>query len=251
MATNPYIQSGAGVGTYYEQELIHSLIAESIQMLGQDVYYLPRHIVNFDELYGEDTSSYFSQFKVIEVYLESWDSMQGRDDYMSKLGLRTEESASFRISRRRFEEVIGDVVARTYPNNTLRPNEGDLIYFPMDKNIFEIKYVTLKDSFYQLSDYYSYVIDCVLFQYSSEIIDTGVTEIQNQVPPSLDNLVYPFISATENVLIDATDNELAGVGIGTEPTNKIDYNRANKKIHTDNATISNFTEQNPFGLSDQ
>lgn len=249
MATNKYMQAGRGIGNSSEQDLLHNLITESIQFLGQDLYYIPRNIPNFDELFGECPTSNFSHFAVIEMYMESFDGFDGKDDYMSKFGLRTQEEVVFRVSKRRFEEVIGSSFTRTLPNNDIRPNEGDLLYFAMDNNLFEIKNVSLKDSFYQLQNFYSYLLTCTLFQYSSEVIDTGVPEIQNAVPPSLDNLLYPsFIGSTENVLIDATVNELAIVNIGTTPLNQIDYDTSNKTLKTEGDGILNFSESNPFGL---
>jgi len=222
---------------------------EAIQIHGQDLIYIPRNVANFDQLFGEDPTSYFKQFAIIEMYLESWDKFEGKDDFMSKFGLRTEEIAQFRVSRRRFEEVIGQAFPRTLPNNNIRPNEGDLLYYPMDRNLFEIKFVTLKDSFYQLDDYYSYVLSCALFQYSSEVIDTGVQDIQNSLPNSLDNLLYPFVGTGESLLIDPNSADLASVNIGTNAMNQVDYDTANKKLFNDNSTISNFSEHNPFGLT--
>lgn len=237
------MQAGRGIGAASEQNLLRNLIDESIQFTGMDVYYLPRQLANFDEIFGEDNTSYFNQFQVIEMYLESYEGFTGEDDFMSKIGLRTKEEAIFKVSRRRFTELIYE---RGLVGDIPRPREGDLIYCPMDNNLFEIRNASLKNPFYQLQDYYSFNIACSLFQYSSEIIDTGITEIQESLPPSLDNKLYAFITGTENVTIDATVPELAGVGI-----DKIDYNSSNKDIHTESNAIVDFSEANPFGLSGQ
>ena len=248
MATNKYLSNGRGIGATSERELLHSLMKECIQQLGMDVFFIPRKIANFDQLYGEDPTSYFDKNTVLEMYLESYDGFDGKDDYMSKWGLRTEEMAIFKVSRRRFDEVVGEAFARDLPNNIIRPNEGDLLYLPLDNNLFEIRHVGLKDSFYQLSDYYCYNLTCSLFQYSSEVIDTGVQEIQDQIPNSLDNLLYSFIGASDNVLVDATDAELNAINISTEPTNQLEYNSANKTLKTESDSILSFSEANPFGL---
>jgi hypothetical protein len=244
MATNPYMQAGRGIGAKNEQNLIRDLIDESIQFTGMDVHYIPRKIANFDAIFGEDNTSYFDQFVTIEVYFESTEKFGGMDDYMSKLGLRTNEEANFRVSKRRWEELIGST---GITQNTIRPNEGDLLYVPFDNNIFEIRRVSMKDPFYILNDFYSYTLECSLFQYGSERITADIPEMIDQIPTSLDNLLYPsIVGVGENLTVDPTTQELASAGITT-----VDYDTANKDLHSENATIANFTESNPFGLSNQ
>jgi hypothetical protein len=58
-----------------------------------------------------------------------------------------------------------------------RPNEGDLLYFPLTGGLFEIKFVQHQDPFYQLGKLYIYKLEVELFQYSSEAIDTGDSDI--------------------------------------------------------------------------
>jgi hypothetical protein len=241
MATNPFMQAGKGIGAASEQNLLRNLMDESIQFTGCDCYYIPRKLANFDAIFGEDNTSYFNQFVIIEMYLQSYEGFTGEDDFMSKIGLRTKEEVILKVSRRRFTELIVD---RGLTEGIPRPREGDLIWLPMDNNLFEIRNTSLKDPFYQLQDYYSFNISCSLFQYSSEIIETGIPEIQDSLPPSLDNKLYNFITGNENVTIDATVPELAGVGI-----DKIDYNSSNKDIHTEANAITSWAEINPFGLS--
>lgn len=243
ITTNIYMQAGRGIGALSEQNLLRNLMDECIQFTGMDVYYIPRKLANFDVIFGEDSTSFFNQFVIIEMYLQSYEGFTGEDDFMSKIGLRTKEEAIFKVSRRRFTELIVD---RGLTGGIPRPREGDLLYVPFDNNLFEIRNVSLKDPFYQLQDYYSFNIACSLFQYSSEIIETGIPEIQDSLPPSLDNKLYNFITGDENVTIDATVPELAGVGI-----DKIDYNSSNKDIHTESNAIVDFSEANPFGLSGQ
>jgi hypothetical protein len=208
-----------------------------------DVKYIPRR-ATIDPLFGEDNTSYFDQFVTIEMYFESKESFGGADDFMSKLGLRTTEEAVFRVAKRRWEELIGST---GITQNSIRPNEGDLLWVPFDQNLFEIRKVSLKDPFYQLNDFYSYTLTCSLFQYGSESITADIPEMQDQLPTSLDNLLYPsIVGVGENLTIDPTTQELATAGITT-----VDYNTANKDIHTDAAAIQSFSESNPFGLSGQ
>ena len=71
-----------------------------------------------------------------------------------------------------------------------RPNEGDLVYFPKVKKIFEITFVDHDDPFYQVHNV-PFKLKCKTFEYSSEDLDTGITEIDAiETDNSLDQLVY-------------------------------------------------------------
>ena len=95
--------------------------------------------------------------------------------YLASLefGLKIKRLLSF-LFRKKFEEKVDD-------NATLnvegRPNEGDLIWFPITKHLFEIKFVEVERPFYQLGKGYVWECQCELFEYSDEEIDTGVAEI--------------------------------------------------------------------------
>ena len=97
-----------------------------------------------------------------------------RSAFIQKFGLMIEQSATLVCARRRWEQFIGRYGATTIPT---RPNEGDLIYFPLSKGLFEIKFVQHQDPFYQLGKLYVYKLQVELFQYSSERIDTGVAAV--------------------------------------------------------------------------
>ena len=58
-----------------------------------------------------------------------------------------------------------------------RPNEGDLIWFPITKPLFEIQFVEVERPFYQLGKGYVWECQCELFEYSDEKIDTGIAAI--------------------------------------------------------------------------
>ena len=54
-----------------------------------------------------------------------------------------------------------------------RPEEGDLVYFPLGQRLFEIKFVEHEEPFYQLGKNYVYKLQCELFEYEDEILDTS------------------------------------------------------------------------------
>ena len=168
--TNVYFTQG----TRNEQLLIEDLIIESLRIYGQELVYIPRTLVSKDEILGEDRLSQFKSSFPIEMYFENIDSLGGQGAFIQKFGLMIEQSATLVVARRRWEQLIGRYGQTIIPT---RPCEGDLIYFPLTKGLFEIKFVQHQDPFYQLGKLYVYKLQVELFQYASEAIDTGNAEI--------------------------------------------------------------------------
>jgi hypothetical protein len=172
MATNVYF------GNYQnsqEQYLIEDLIVESIRMYGMDMYYMPRQREAFDQIYGEDALSIFNKAFMLEMYIKNVDGFQGDGDFLSKFGLEIRDRITFTISQRVFGEESGAAGLELY-----RPKEGDLIFFPINNKIFEVKFVEHEAIFYQLGSLQTYDLSCELFQYSSERFNTGI-EIIDQL----------------------------------------------------------------------
>lgn len=168
--TNVYFTQG----TRNEQYLIEDIIIESLKIYGQEMFYIPRTLVSKDNILGEDRLSQFKQSFPIEMYFENVDSFDGQGAFIQKFGLMMEQSATLVVSRRRWDQMIGRYDVSTLPN---RPSEGDLIYFPLTGGLFEIKFVKHQDPFYQLGKLYVYKLQVELFQYSSERLDTGISEV--------------------------------------------------------------------------
>jgi hypothetical protein len=162
MAKNPYFKH-----TNNEQQIVEDLTIEAIKIHGEDMVYIPRTIVNKDELFGEDTISKFEGGTQIEMYVESVDGFEGDGDFISKFGLEIRDSISLVVSKKRFVQEIANG----------RPLEGDLIYFPLTKGLFEIKFVEHENPFYQLGKLYTYKLSCELFQYSQEDLNTGWSDV--------------------------------------------------------------------------
>lgn len=168
--TNVYFSQG----TRNEQYLIEDLIIESLKIYGQELFYIPRTLVSKDEILGEDRLSKFTSSYPIEMYFENVDSLDGQGAFIQKFGMMMEQSATLVVSRRRWEQLVGQYDKTIIPT---RPCEGDLIYFPLTKSMFEIKFVKHQDPFYQLGKLYVYKLQVELFQYASEFIDTGIKDI--------------------------------------------------------------------------
>jgi hypothetical protein len=163
-------------GTKNEQYLIEDIIIESLKIYGNEVFYIPRSLVSKDNVLGEDRLSQFKTAFPIEMYFENVDSFGGQGAFIQKFGLMIEQSATLVVARRRWNQLVGRYGATTIPS---RPNEGDLIYFPLTGGLFELKFVQHLDPFYQLGKLYVYKLQVELFQYSSERIDTGIAEVDS------------------------------------------------------------------------
>ena len=168
--TNVYFTQG----TKNEQLLVEDLIIESLRIYGNELFYIPRTLVSKDNVLGEDRLSLFKSSFPIEMYFENVDSYGGQGAFIQKFGLMIEQSATLVVARRRWDQFVGRYGVTTVPT---RPNEGDLIYFPLTNSLFEIKFVQHQDPFYQLGKLYVYKLQVELFQYSSERIDTGIAEV--------------------------------------------------------------------------
>ena len=141
MATNFFFNNFA---SSQEQQLIENLVVESIKMHGLDVYYIPRALENKDEIYGEDSVSRYESSYLVEMYVKDILGFEGEGDFLSKFNLQIRDQITFTIANRSFDEEVGSAASIT------RPREGDLIYFPLNEKIFQIKFVEHEAVFYQL-----------------------------------------------------------------------------------------------------
>lgn len=153
-----------------EQHLYEDLVVESLRMYGHNVYYLPREIIEEDTILGEDVASKFGDAYEIEAYLENVEGFEGEGDLYSKFGVEIRDQATFVIALRTWERFV------SLDNNltsSFRPNEGDLIHFPLSGSLFEIKFVEHEDPFYQVGKLFVFKCRCELFEYRGEDFDTG------------------------------------------------------------------------------
>jgi len=157
-----------------EQHLYEDIVVESLRMYGHECFYLPREVVEEDTILNEDVQSAFGDAYAVEMYIENTDGFEGEGDLMSKFGLSIRDTATFVISLRSWERFISlDSNLAT----SLRPNEGDLIHFPMSGSLFEIKFVEHENPFYQVGKLFTFKMQCELFEYSGEDFDTDVAGI--------------------------------------------------------------------------
>jgi len=201
-----------------EQTLIEDLIIESIRVHGVDLWYIPRTLGAVDDALNEDDLPVFNKAFMIEMYIKNVDGFGGDGQFLSKFGLQIRDSITFSVAMRRFAEDI------SFYNEEIRPKEGDLLYFPLNGKIFEVMFVDNKPIFYQMGALQMYDLRCELFEYSNEVFNTGVEEV---------DAVLLKYKTTAN-------NTIAGV-------ESIDLLADNLTLETIADGVLDFSEDNPFG----
>ena len=135
------------------------------------MYYIPRTLNNYDEVYGADDSSSYEAAYPIEMYIKSIDGFSGDGEFLSKFGVEIRNQVVFSVARRIFNEEVGDFTTQ------VRPNEGDVIWFPLNQRAFVVRYVNKYEMFYQLGALQTWEMTCEVFEYSGESFNTGIPEI--------------------------------------------------------------------------
>ena len=260
MPVNHYFQGGDGIGSSEEKKLFEDLILEGLKIYGHDVYYLPRTLVNQALILGEDVASKFNAAYLCEMYMDTTEGFGGEQELISKFGLEIREDSTFTVSKRRWNDLVEDPATLIKAD---RPNEGDLIYFPLMNSFFEIQFVEDQEPFFQLGNLPVYKLRVTRFEYSSERLDTGVSDIDAAEDKySLDMLNHQMtLEAEEGSLLlenDSASGEsnyflLESYEIQTQSpyADNIDLdNEAGFDTASVSDDILDFTERNPFGEVD-
>lgn len=156
-------------------------------MFGVDVYYIPRKMIDTDDVLGEVQSSKFNDAYIIEAYLNNFEGYAKGSDIMTKFGINLQNEITLTISRERYEDFIAPFIVTHNAKNAgtdvllgERPKEGDLIFFPLGERLFEVKHVEHENPFYQLGKNYIYELQCELFRYEDEQFDTNVSFVDER-----------------------------------------------------------------------
>jgi Virus neck protein len=232
MATNPYFKDYSG-----EQDVTEDLTIEIIKAMGREMYYIPRNIIETDKIFGEGKEVNYKNTVAIEMYIDSVSGFQGQGDIASKFGIEIKDNVFLTLSKKRFMQEV----QTRFPTIT-RPREGDLIYFPLSKSVFEINFVEHENPFYSLGKLYSYRLTCELFTYDQETVSTGTTDIdavqtENRqyttiftIGNDLNGITVHGYYAGETVYqvyglsgANATEQNATGTGVVAFKTNYNDY----------------------------
>ena len=206
MATNLYFSQKV----HSEQNLYEDIVIESLKMYGQDVYYLPRDIVNEDRIFGDDVPSRFNSSYKVEMYIENVDGFDGEGDLFTKFGVEIRDQATFVVARRRWTTTVN-----RFDNeiNSERPKEGDLVYLPLSNSMFQIMAVEHEQPFYQLSNLSVYKLRAELFEYNDEDLDTGVDVIDDIERDYAYEYLLTLDSASTGFTIGETVNQTLASGV--------------------------------------
>ena len=213
MAVNKHFHTSNVAAIATEQSLYSNLVAEAIQIYGHDVFYIDRTIVAEDSVFGEDSLSIFRDAAKIEMYMENGDGgFAGEREIMNQFGLQNLSEATFVVNKIRFQELTKQItiesgtdseeggsvlleagtlaaistdlegsdfyiLSETDATDSDRPFEGDAIYHPILKKMFQVNFVDHDEPFYQLDNNPVYKLRCRLFDYSSEELNTGIDTI--------------------------------------------------------------------------
>lgn len=202
------------------------------------MYYLPRKLNNYDSVYGADDQSSYDQAFPIEMYIKSIDGFSGDGNFLSKFGLEIRDRVIFSMAQRVFNEEVGNFTSQ------VRPNEGDLIYFPLNKKCFQIKYVNKQEMFYQLGALQTWEVTCELFEYSGETLSTGIPEIDSlQKKNDTNQFSWAIKDLANNPLLDEEGNMLVLEGSSIED---IIPSADNDEIQKESDLFVDFTAYDPF-----
>ena len=144
MPLNPYFLQGSTS----EQRLVQDLINEQLRMYGQDVVYLPRKIINKKSIIKEIVSSSFDDAYRLEAYLLNYQGFEGSGDVLSKFGVTTTDSVNLVVSKEKYEDFITPFIAAdSQVELSTRPQEGDLVYLPLDNTMLKLNMLRQENLF--------------------------------------------------------------------------------------------------------
>ena len=274
-----------------EQDLVEDLCLEAIKIYGYNVRYIPSTFVREDPLFGEDTLRKFDDAVELEMYIKNVEGFEGEGDFLSKFNLEIRDQITLTVARKRFDQAkseklttevgyniltedadtnapsrqylstayAGDSIQleagelEGYSITTNRPTEGDLIYFPLVKKLFEIKFVEHEQVFYQTGRLQTYDIRCELFEYSSEQIDTGISDIDSiEDNYTTDILAYEMLLEDDEKLLNEDGGSIMQEYRveDSQLTANNSYFQSNDPIFSPSSVID-FSEKNPFGEVDR
>ena len=285
MATNKYFNNFAYAR---EQDLVEDLTIEAIKIYGHNVKYLPKTISGIDHLFGEDKLLKYETAADVEMYVKNVEGFEGEGEFMSKFGVQLNDQLTLTVARKRFDQIrteklqtevgynyvqesansdapsrqfltgnshtesivleTGTTGVNNYSITSERPQEGDLVFFPLVNKIFEIKFVEHEDIFYQTGRLQSYDLRCELFKYSSEQIRTGNTEIDStETAGTLYTLLFELLLEDGNKLLEEEGDAIVQeYHLFTQDTGA-----NNSFFQSEGESIIDFSERNPFSEVDR
>lgn len=231
------------MGVSSEQRLMEEIVIECLKIYGFDVYYMPRTTVYNDDILNEDALNSFDQAYRLEMYLSNVSGFEGEGDLLTKFGVEIRDTATFIVSKRRWEEAVKRVGTVQLD---ARPAEGDVLYFPLTKSYFEIRRVEAKDPFFQVGKFNVFKLECELMQFSSERFNTPIEEINELASInslSINDYEILLEDGSRMLLEYFTESKVISENYNMEGR---DIVAQNDKFR-ENISVLDFSERNPFG----
>lgn len=235
MSTSTFFDN---INNVNEQSLYEDLIIESIQIYGIDMIYLPRTLNNLDQIYLQDDISTYNQAIEIPLYVKTYQGFEGEGSLFTKFGLEIRDQITFTIAKRVFDNEIGT------PYSLSRPKESDLIYYPLNKKLFQVKYVENKPIHYPFGFLPTYDVFCELFEYSNEKFNTGIADL-DRLEKTYSTDIYDFVLKDENgkAIKDEKGNVLLGPGYEPAVTDPLENN---DEFVANGEPLVDFSETDPW-----
>ena len=262
MATNTHFNN---YGYAQEQSLIEDLVIESIKMYGLDCYYIPRIPVARDSIFQEDDLARYTSAYAVEMYIKNVEGFEGEGDFLSKFGLEVRDSVTFTVAQKRYRDAVSNNIAtadtdgdgtsdtdaadrgtNAIPLTERRPLEGDLLYFPLNKKIFEIQHVEHEAEFYQMGSLQTFDLKCELFEYSNERFYISQDSVDNgYITAAQKTAIEAVFAAHRTVTPGATINDADTIIEDIDDIANSSNTEIQNAIAADN--IIDFSQSNPFG----
>jgi hypothetical protein len=179
--------------SHEEVSLRHELLQEQNEFSGVEVYYIKRENVNLDKLFGADDLEKFTESFFMEVKLLNPSGFSEGQENFGFFGHNINFGTDISIGIEHFKALT----------DMDEPREKDLIYIPMMKKFFEIRYNNDRENFYNNGNLYSFTITIEQMKYSDNTIETGEKEVDENVPTDNNNYNDDYI---DNDILD--DEEL-------------------------------------------
>jgi len=217
MATNTYFNNYKASN---EQDLVESMIIESIQIKGLDLVYIERIQENMDYLFNEDTTNVFKQGTIIEMYPTFVTGFDGDGEMFTRFGLDNFKTGSFVVSKKRFEDEMPSFI---------RPKEGDILFMPITNSFLIIRFVNAESPFFEKGKQFVWELNTELMTYSHE--DFTITDQEAS-------------DAFDAIDLDSILNSDGSEEIYTDDDPSAD----NRELEEDGEELIVVNPSNPFGV---
>ena len=200
--------------------------------------YVPRNPVSIDVVYGEDPLREYLHAVPVEMYIKNIEGFAGEGDFLSKFNIQIRDQITFSIARRVFADEVGVLETIT------RPREGDLVYLPLNKKLFEIKFVEHEAIFYQLGALQMWDLKCELFEYNNEYFETGIEDI-DKLMTNFSHDASIFSIRTESGF-PLTGEDEYHILLEDYDINENDALATNDELELEAESLLDFSERDPF-----